>query len=72
MAEYVAEVIWTRDGQDFLGNRYSRKHVLRFDGGLEIPGSSSPQTCVARLYMLPPDIRSSEHVVSLLNRRHSC
>jgi len=42
MAEYVAEVIWSRDGQDFLGNRYSRKHVLRFDGGVEIPGSSSP------------------------------
>ncbi|MEO4045849.1 OsmC family protein [Pseudomonas sp. CAU 1711] len=42
MARYVAEVIWTRNGQDFLGNRYSRKHLLRFDGGLEVPGSSSP------------------------------
>jgi organic hydroperoxide reductase OsmC/OhrA len=42
MAEYVAEVIWTRNGQDFLGNRYSREHVLRFDGGIEVPGSSSP------------------------------
>jgi len=42
MTEYVAEVIWTRNGQDFLSNRYSRKHVLRFDGGVEIPGSSSP------------------------------
>src|SRR5688500_16489094 len=37
MAEYVAEVIWTRDGQDFLDNRYSRRHILRFDGGIEIP-----------------------------------
>lgn len=42
MAEYVAEVIWTRNGQDFLSNRYSRKHILRFDGGIEVPGSSSP------------------------------
>jgi len=42
MTEYVAEVIWARNGQDFLSNRYSRKHVLRFDGGIEIPGSSSP------------------------------
>jgi organic hydroperoxide reductase OsmC/OhrA len=42
MAEYVAEIIWTRDGQDFLDNRYSRRHILRFDGGIEIPGSSSP------------------------------
>jgi organic hydroperoxide reductase OsmC/OhrA len=42
MAEYVAEVIWARNGQDFLDNRYSREHVLRFDGGIEVPGSSSP------------------------------
>jgi organic hydroperoxide reductase OsmC/OhrA len=42
MTEYCAEVIWTRNGQDFLDNGYSRKHVLRFDGGIEVPGSSSP------------------------------
>jgi organic hydroperoxide reductase OsmC/OhrA len=42
MAHYTAEVLWSRDEQDFLDNRYSRKHVLRFDGGLEVPGSSSP------------------------------
>lgn len=42
MAGYIAEVLWSREEQDFLDNRYSRKHVLRFDGGLEVPGSSSP------------------------------
>ena len=43
MNEYGAEVLWVRDpAQDFLGNRYSRRHVLRFDGGAEVPGSSSP------------------------------
>lgn len=42
MSEYTAEVVWQRNGQDFLGNRYSRKHLLRFDGGIEVPGSSSP------------------------------
>lgn len=42
MSQYVAEVLWNRDEQDFLGNRYSRRHLLRFDGGLEVPGSSSP------------------------------
>ncbi|MEY4907278.1 MAG: hypothetical protein RL260_996 [Pseudomonadota bacterium] len=42
MADYTAEIIWIRGEQDFLGNRYSRKHTLRFDGGMEIPGSSSP------------------------------
>jgi len=42
MAAYTAEISWQRGTQDFLGNRYSRKHSLRFDGGVEIPGSSSP------------------------------
>lgn len=43
MAHYTAEVLWLRNEQDFLDKRYSRRHVLRFDGGLEVPGSSSPQ-----------------------------
>ena len=42
MSTYTAEVLWLRNNADFLGNRYSRKHLLRFDGGLEVPGSSSP------------------------------
>lgn len=42
MPHHTAEILWLRDGQDFLDNRYSRKHLLRFDGGLEVPGSSSP------------------------------
>ena len=42
MAQYSAEISWSRDGQDFLNNRSSRKHLLRFDGGIEVPGSSSP------------------------------
>ena len=42
MAEYTAEVLWQRGEQDFLGNRYSRRHLIRFDGGAELAGSSSP------------------------------
>jgi organic hydroperoxide reductase OsmC/OhrA len=44
MAEYTAEVHWTRGDQPFLDHRYSRRHLLRFDGGLEVPGSSSPHS----------------------------
>ncbi len=40
---YTAEIHWQRGSQDFLDQRYSRKHRLRFDGGLEVPGSASPQ-----------------------------
>ena len=42
MSTYTAEVLWEINGGDFLGNRYSRRHLIRFDGGLEVPGSSSP------------------------------
>ena len=42
MSEYTATLEWQRGEQDFLGNRYSRKHTLRFDGGAEVSGSSSP------------------------------
>ena len=45
MSEYVADVLWVRDpAQDFLSNRYSRRHSIRFDGGAELPGSSSPHS----------------------------
>lgn len=46
---HTATVIWQRGTQDFLDRRYSRRHLLRFDGGLEIPGSSSPQVVPAPL-----------------------
>ncbi len=44
MSEYRADLLWVRGvGEDFVANRYSRRHLLRFDGGAEVAGSSSPQ-----------------------------
>ena len=42
MATYTAETLWSRGDQPFLDNRYSRRHAIRFDGGIELPASSSP------------------------------
>ena len=39
---HTATVTWERGDQAFLDNRYSRRHMIRFDGGVEVPGSSSP------------------------------
>ena len=39
---HTATVTWERGDQPFLDNRYSRRHVIRFDGGAQVPGSSSP------------------------------
>jgi organic hydroperoxide reductase OsmC/OhrA len=42
MAEYSAVIEWNRDGAPFTDNRYSRGHRWLFDGGIEVPASSSP------------------------------
>ena len=42
MSHYTSTIRWERGAQAFLDNRYSRAHFWRFDGGTEIPASSSP------------------------------
>ena len=44
MAHYTAQIVWQRGDQEFLGNRYSRRHLIRFDGGVAFAGSSSPHS----------------------------
>lgn len=39
---YKATVVWRRDDGDFAKGRYSRAHVWRFDGGIELAASASP------------------------------
>ncbi len=43
MGDYRASIEWDRAGEDFADNRYSRRHRWRFDGGIDVPASSSPQ-----------------------------
>ncbi len=43
MPDYTATVRWQRQpGEDFVDNRYHRRHDWAFDGGALVPGSSSP------------------------------
>lgn len=42
MQQFEAQVVWQRGAQPFLDQRYSRAHAWRFDGGLDVPASSSP------------------------------
>jgi organic hydroperoxide reductase OsmC/OhrA len=42
MARYSATIRWQRGEQHFTDNRYSRAHTWTFDGGIVVPGSSSP------------------------------
>lgn len=52
MSEHKAMIAWQRNGAAFTDNKYSRVHRWRFDGGIVVPGSSSPQ--VVRVPMSDP------------------
>jgi organic hydroperoxide reductase OsmC/OhrA len=41
---YGCEVEWSRGGAAFTDGKYSRAHRWRFDGGAEVPASSSPHS----------------------------
>lgn len=52
-----------------MSNRYSRKHLIRFDGGIEIAGSSSPH--VVPVPMSAPDaVDPEEAFVASLSSCH--
>jgi organic hydroperoxide reductase OsmC/OhrA len=42
MHKYNATIAWQRGEQAFADQRYSRAHSWTFDGGLQVPASSSP------------------------------
>src|SRR5215204_4550062 len=43
MSTYTAKISWKTDSPDnFTKNRYTRGHTWSFDGGIEVPASSSP------------------------------
>jgi organic hydroperoxide reductase OsmC/OhrA len=43
MSTYTAKISWKNDSTNtFTKNRYTRGHTWSFDGGVEVPASSSP------------------------------
>src|SRR2546423_9247045 len=42
MTQCTARIVWERGDEAFVDNRYSRAHRWKFDGGVEVRGSSSP------------------------------
>ena len=47
MAQHTATIEWMRGDARFVDNRYSRAHTWTFDGGIRVPGSSSPHVVPA-------------------------
>lgn len=69
MTTYTTQIAWERGAQPFVDNRYSRRHVIRFDGGVEIAGSSSPH--VVRVpFSDPQAVDPEETFVASLSSCH--
>jgi organic hydroperoxide reductase OsmC/OhrA len=69
MSEYIATIIWQRDGAVFTDDRYSRGHVWQFDGGVSVPASASPH--VVRLpHSVEAAVDPEEAFVAALSSCH--
>jgi organic hydroperoxide reductase OsmC/OhrA len=70
MAECKAVVEWRREpGAAFTDNRYSRAHRWSFDGGIEVPASSSPAVVKPPL-SLAEAVDPEEALVAALSSCH--
>ena len=68
--EYRATVQWRRDeGAAFVDQRYSRGHTWSFDGGVTVPGSSSPLS-VKLPYSKADAVDPEEALVASLSSCH--
>src|SRR5258708_31826548 len=67
--QYRATVKWKRDGSAFTDQRYSRGHSWTFDGGITVPGSSSPLS-VRLPYSVAEAVDPEEALVAALSSCH--
>jgi organic hydroperoxide reductase OsmC/OhrA len=68
--EYRAAVKWKReDGAKFADQRFSRGHTWSFDGGITVPGSSSPHS-VRLPFSVAEAIDPEEALVAALSSCH--
>src|SRR6202012_1567334 len=70
MATHTADIKWAakESGEDFLKGRYSRAHLVSFDGGTEVPASASPH--VVGKWADAAAVDSEEMLVAALSSCH--
>ena len=67
--EYRATVLWKRGDAKFTDQRYSRGHSWSFDGGITVPGSSSPAS-VRLPYSVAEAVDPEEAFVAAVSSCH--
>jgi len=69
MSEYFATIVWERNQQNFLDNKYSRNHRWDFEGGTSVPASASP-SIVPEPMSTPANVDPEEAFVASLSSCH--
>ena len=69
MSVYQATISWQRGTAPFTDNKYSRAHTWTFDGGIEVPASSSPSV-VKEPYSNAQAVDPEEAFVASLSSCH--
>ncbi len=69
MSEHHATLEWSRGGQPFVYETYSRKHTLRFDGGVTVPGNAAPAN-IPKTVPPAPGIDPEQTFVAALSSCH--
>lgn len=69
MNSFTAQIHWQRQGANFIDKRYSRGHAWHFDGGITVPGSSSPHT-VKLPYSVEAAVDPEEAFVASISSCH--
>jgi organic hydroperoxide reductase OsmC/OhrA len=69
MSEHTATISWQRHQAQFIDHHYSREHTWKFDGGMEILASASPQV-VPVPYANPAHVDPEEAFVAALSSCH--
>lgn len=70
MATYTAKISWKSDSPEaFAANKYTRGHEWAFDGGITVPGSSSPHS-VRLPYSIEEAVDPEEALVAAASSCH--
>ena len=70
MGTYTATIKWKNDSPDtFTKHKYTRGHTWSFDGGIDVPGSSSPHS-VRVPYSIEAAVDPEEALVAAASSCH--
>ena len=69
MSEHRATTEWSRDGQPFVYETYSRKHEIRFENGITVPGNAAPAN-IPKTVAPAPGVDPEQMFIAALSSCH--